>query len=489
MFPDIYKDIAKRTNGDIYSGVVGPVRTGKSTFIKRFMELLVIPNIENKYKKERATDELPQSGSGKSIMTCEPKFVPNEAVKIQLGENSSINVRLIDCVGYVVRTALGATEDGMDRMVQTPWDKEMLPFSRAAEIGTKKVITEHSTIGIVLTTDASITDIERSDYVSAEERVVEELKAYKKPFVIVLNSTHPENEETLKLKSELEEKYLVPVLCLDVLNMNLGDIENILTKVLYEFPIVDITYRIPKWAVNLSREHWLNTQIEDFISYTSRGDGKIRSVLDNLNYNLCESFNAEIDNIDLSSGTISSTINIDNNVFYKIMSEENNISLKNESDLFTLITELLKGKNEYDLFNVAISSANKDGYGLVSPTQKEIHLSTPEIYNDGGKYGVKLEASANILHIIKTEISSEVSPVIGNREECEGFYNKILTQYETDEEALWETEFFGRSLRSMIDDNIKNKLYNINDESKIKINKFIERVSNSKKGGLYILWI
>lgn len=489
MFSGIYEDISKRTNGDIYAGIVGPVRTGKSTFIKKFMELLVIPNIDNHFKKERAVDELPQSSSGRSIMTCEPKFVPNEAVKISIFENTFINVRLIDCVGYVVKDALGAEEDGLPRMVQTPWSANPMPFEKAAEMGTKKVISEHSTIGIVITTDGSITEIPRESYVPAEERVVAELKQLNKPFVMILNSTHPWADETTKLLEELEEKYLIPVIALDVLNMKLNDIENILSKVLYEFPVTEITYKIPKWAANLSKDHWLMTQIEDFIVSSSSGEDRIRNILDSLKGNVCDNFEPDIRTINLSTGMIITYIDIDNSVFYKIMSEENNITLKNESDLFILLTELLSAKSKFEVFNSAVSSALATGYGIVYPTFNELTLQSPEMINDSGKYGIRLKAGARALHIIESEVTAETSPIIGSEAECETFYNRVLTQYENAPSELWSTEIFGRTLSDMITDNIRTKLSSISDDTKQRMIKAIGKISNSKKGGLFIFWL
>ncbi len=488
MYSGIYEDISKRTNGDIYTGIVGPVRTGKSTFIKKFMELIVIPNIENKYKKERAIDELPQSGSGKSIMTCEPKFVPNEAVELKLNENTGIKVRLIDCVGYLVEGAIGATEDGVARMVQTPWSNDAMPFEKAAETGTRKVIEEHSTIGIVVTTDGSITDIPRTSYVNAEERVINELKEINKPFVIILNTTNPSGDETSRLINEMEEKYAVPVIALDVINMNISDIENILTKVLYEFPVSEISYKIPKWVANLSKDHWIMEQVEDFIMTSSKG-GIIRKIIDNIKDNVCESFEPNISNISLSNGNIETIINIDNNVFYKIMSEENNITLKNESDLFTVLTELMREKKKVDSFNTGLSSAFISGYGIVYPDFDSYSLEAPEIINDSGRYGIRLKAMADALHIISAKITAEVSPIIGSQEECENFFNNVLLKYENDPASLWETEIFGRKLSDMMKDNIITKLNSVNEDTKQRLIKTVNKISNGKKGGLIILWL
>ncbi len=489
MFTEIYEDIAKRTNGDIYAGIVGPVRTGKSTFISKFMELLVIPNIENKYKKERAIDELPQSAAGKSIMTCEPKFVPDEAACLMLNKSSFVKIRLIDCVGYLVEGAIGAFEDGISRMVKTPWSKEEMPFSSAAEIGTQKVISEHSTIGILVTTDGSITDIERENYIAAEERVINELKTIGKPFTIVLNSKHPDSLQTQKIKEELFEKYSVSVNAIDVLNMTLEDVEKIFTDVLYEFPVSEICYYIPKWVKNLANEHWINTQIEEFILKASMNNDSLNSVLRFIAANTSESFHAQADEILLSLGKISSSIHIDNSVFYKIMSEENSINVNNESDLFVIITALLKEKKYVSLLSNAVKEAKEIGYGIVYPDFNSLDLQTPEVFSDSGKYGISLKASANAFHIIKAEIESEISPVIGSEAECEIFFDKLIKQYKNTPSDLWDTEIFGRKLSEMVEDNIKNKLNSIGEETKQRMSRAVNRVSNAQKGGLFIFWI
>ncbi|MDR2519985.1 MAG: stage IV sporulation protein A [Eubacteriaceae bacterium] len=486
---NVYNDIKARTNGEIYVGIVGPVRTGKSTFIKKFMELLAIPNIDNRFKRERAIDELPQSGSGRTIMTAEPKFVPNEAVKIRMRDNTDISLRLIDCVGYLVPGALGAEEEGNARMVQTPWSDSAMPFEKAAEIGTKKVIAEHSTIGVIVTTDGSFTDIPREDYIEAEERVVTELKRINKPFVIVLNSSEPNSESCRALASSLEESYLIPVIALDVANLGLTDIENILTTVLYEFPVREIRYKIPKWAANLPTGHWLMVDIEDFIESSSNAASRIRSVRESLTRNASDAFEPSIEGINLSNGQITAEIAIDNAVFYRIMSDENDIMLRNESDLFTLLTELLSAKTKYDRFSSALSSANSSGYGIVYPTFDDMELTAPEMISEAGKYGIKIKASAPALHILSTEIFSEIAPIIGSESECETFYNRILTQYEGSQTDLWDTEIFGRKLSEMLTDNINLKLSTINEETKGKVMKIIDRISNNKKGGLFIFWL
>lgn len=489
MYSEIYEDISLRTGGDIYIGVVGPVRTGKSTFIKKFMELLVIPNIENKYRKDRAIDELPQSGSGKSIMTCEPKFVPNEAIEINIIDGAPMRVRLVDCVGYLVNGALGAYEDGMPRMVQTPWSDEAMPFEKAAEVGTKKVIENHSTIGIVITTDGSISDIERREYVSAEERVVSELKALNKPFIILLNSANPSSEITRSLRDELEEKYSTSVIVLDVLNMGTEDLNGIFTKVLYEFPVSEVTYRIPKWVSNLSEEHWLMSQIEDYIISASEKNNCVRSIANGINANVCENFDVAINSMDLSCGDVVCDVQIENDVFYKIISDENGISINNESDLFSVLTDLLKNKKSVEIFSIAKDEAEHGGYGIVYPDLTALDITPPEMFNDSGKFGISIKGTAQAMHIIKSDITSEISPVIGSEVECERFYDSLMDLYENNPKELWNTEIFGRKLLDMMSDNIKIKLNTINEDTKQRMVKVTNKISNSQKGGLLIFWI
>lgn len=489
MYSEIYEDISVRTGGDIYIGVVGPVRTGKSTFIKKFMELLVIPNIENKYRRDRAIDELPQSGSGKSIMTCEPKFVPNEAIEINIIDSAPLRVRLVDSVGYLVKGALGAYEDGEPRMVQTPWAEDAMPFEKAAEIGTQKVIENHSTIGIVVTTDGSISDIERRDYVDAEERVISELKSLDKPFIILLNSANPASTEVTNLRNELEEKYSTSVIALDILNMNLDDLNKIFTKVLYEFPVSEVTYRIPKWVSNLASEHWLMSQIEDYVISSSSENSCVRSIVNSIDSNVCENFDIIVDNMDLSCGNVVCDIQIENDVFYKIISDENDIVINNESDLFSILTELLKNKKSVEMFNLAKTEANRNGYGIVYPDLSSLAITPPEMFNDSGKFGISIKGTAKAMHLIESDITSEISPVIGSEAECERFYDSLMDLYENEPQELWNTEIFGRKLLDMMSDNIKIKLNTINEDTKQRMVKVTNKIANSQKGGLLIFWI
>lgn len=397
----VYEDIKARTDGDIYVGVVGPVRTGKSTFIKNFMDLLVIPNIENTYKRERARDELPQSAAGRTIMTTEPKFVPNEAIEITIGENLKLRTRLVDCVGYLVNNALGYMEDDVPRMVKTPWSDEEIPFEEAAEIGTRKVITEHSTIGILVTTDGSITEIPREDYVEAESRVVNELKELNKPFVIVLNTSKPYNQETQELAKELEGRYGVAVIPTDCTNLNTEDIDNIFGRILYEFPVERININFPEWIDGLDDNYELKKELFAEIKDAFKDIKTIKTI----NAGVARISKTEIivktiiDKIDLGTGTVSIEITLNNTLFYKILTEITGINMTSEADLFTTISNLSSIKKEYEKVAMALQEVKQKGYGIVMPSMEELILDEPEIVKQGSRFGVKLKARAPSIHL------------------------------------------------------------------------------------------
>lgn len=399
---NIYQDISERSGGDVYIGVVGPVRTGKSTFIKKFMDLLVIPNIGNVYQAERTRDELPQSAAGRTIMTTEPKFIPNEAIEISLGDNAKLNVRMIDCVGYIVNGSLGYMEDDAPRMVSTPWSSEPIPFFEAAEIGTKKVICEHSNIGLVITTDGSITEIPRDDYVEAETRVISELKEINKPFIVLLNSTAPDSIRAKNLKRELEEKHSVPVVCVNCAELEAEDINKIIETVLFEFPVREINLRVPSWVEGLSSEHWLKKSLYETVLNQADNVSKIRDARrfsDSLSgFDFLK--NTTIDGMDLGQGNIVCDLNLPENLFYQVLGEETGFKIEDEKALIELMKDLSKTKAEYDKISFALHEVREKGYGIVSPTTDELTLDEPKIVKQGGKFGVKLKASAPSIHIM-----------------------------------------------------------------------------------------
>ena len=482
----LYQDIANRTQGDIYVGVVGPVRTGKSTFIKRFMDLLVIPNIENEYKKERARDELPQSAGGRTIMTTEPKFVPNEAVEITIGDNLKLKTRLVDCVGYLVNNAIGYLEDDMPRMVKTPWFDEEIPFEQAAEIGTKKVIEEHSTIGILVTTDGSITDIPREDYVSAEERVVKELKELHKPFVIVLNSDDPFSDYTKELAKELEEKYQTSVIPTDCSRLDMEDINDIFGRILYEFPIEKMNINFPKWVDGLADSHWLKEELYNEIKEAFSNV----SILKQVDTGIAKLQSTQIINktvvneIRLGEGTVNVSINLYDELFYKVLTEISGVEINNEGDLFSTITTLAETKKEYDKIANALEEVKATGYGIVTPSIDELILDEPEIIKQGTRFGVKLRARAPSIHLIKAEIETEVSPIVGSEKQSEELVNYLLSGFEDDPKKIWESNIFGRSLHELVNEGLQAKLSKMPEDAQIKLQETLERIVNEGSGGL-----
>ena len=442
----VYEDIKARTDGDIYVGVVGPVRTGKSTFIKNFMDLLVIPNIENSYKRERARDELPQSAAGRTIMTTEPKFVPNEAIEITIGDNLELKTRLVDCVGYLVNNALGYMEEDVPRMVKTPWSDEEIPFEEAAEIGTRKVIQEHSTIGILVTTDGSITEIPREDYVEAESRVVNELKELNKPFVIVLNTNNPSSDETRSLANELEEKYGVSVIPTDCTNLNNEDINNIFGKILYEFPIERININFPSWIDGLDNDNELRQELFKEIKDAFKDVSTIKTINESV-ARISKTdiiVKTTIDKVDLGTGTVTIEISLNKMLFYKVLTEMTGIQMNNEADLFATIDNLSKVKKEYDKVSMALQEVKQKGYGIVMPSMEELILDEPEIVKQGSRFGVKLKARAPSIHMIRADIETEVSPIVGSEKQSEELVNYLLSEFENDPTKIWESNIFGK---------------------------------------------
>lgn len=482
----VYQDIAKRTDGDIYVGVVGPVRSGKSTFIKRFMDLLVIPNIDNEFKRERALDELPQSASGRTIMTTEPKFVPNEAVEITLGENIKLKTRMVDCVGYLVNNAIGYLEDDIPRMVKTPWSEDEIPFEEAAEIGTKKVIEEHSTIGILVTTDGSFSDIPREDYIQAEERVVSELKAIKKPFVIVLNSSEPSSDFAKELSIKLQTKYNVPVIPTDCSSLNLNDINKIFNKILYEFPIEQINLTFPRWVDTLSSEHWLKKEL--YLEVKNAFDNAF--LLKHIDSSISKIQKTEIiknttiKEITLGNGFVNVSVDLMDNLFYKVLTEISGVDISNEGDLFSTISTLAITKKEYDKISYALEEVKAKGYGIVTPSMDELILDEPEMVKQGSRFGVKLKAKAPSIHMIRADIETEVSPIVGSEKQSEELVNYLLSEFESDPQKIWESNIFGKSLHELVNEGLQNKLCRMPEDAQEKLQETLERIVNEGSGGL-----
>ncbi|WP_425446003.1 stage IV sporulation protein A [Dethiothermospora halolimnae] len=488
---NIYKDISERTDGDIYVGVVGPVRTGKSTFIKRFMELLVLPNIDNKYEKERANDELPLSGAGKTIMTTEPKFVPNSAVDLTIKENVNFKVRMVDCVGYLVNGALGHEEDNMPRMVSTPWYEKEIPFEEAAEIGTKKVINDHSTIGIVVTTDGSITDIERANYINAEERVIGELRELEKPFVILLNSKNPELDSTVALKENLEEKYGVPVVSVDCMKMDMDDINMILEKVLLEFPVKEINFNLPGWVDGLYNEHWIRKEILNSVKEVT-GNLQRLSEIENIPKHFKELDivnDANTKEINLGEGVADLEIDVDSKLFYDVLGELTGYEIDGDYQILGLITKLSQAKKEYDKVANALVEVRETGYGVVPPSLEELELAEPEIFKQGNRFGVKLRANAPSLHIIRTDITTEVSPLIGTEKQSEELAKYFLDQFESDPSKIWESNMFGKSLNDVVSEQLQSKLNMMPEDARYKMQRTLQRIVNEGGGSIICIII
>ncbi len=476
----IYTDIAKRTGGDIYIGVVGPVRTGKSTFIHKFLDTVVIPNIENEFDKARATDEAPQSATGKTIMTTEPKFVPDESVKIKLADSTELNVKLIDCVGYLVDGAIGAEEAGEERMVTTPWSENAMPFKSAAEIGTKKVIDEHSTIGILVTTDGSITDIPRESYVEAEERVAKALIEKKKPFAIVLNSATPENEDTRALAESLEEKYGAPCALVNLKNLSDVDAREILALVLSTFPMKKLVFKLPSWYEALPFDHKLHKNALELISAFSDKIEKIGDV----EKNSAEYTEISTEVINAGEGVAEFTIPAGEKEYYKTLSEFSGIEIDDEKTLFESFCELSKTDKEYKKVEKALADVKEKGYGIVMPSPEEMEIEEPKMQKQAGGWGVKVSAKANSIHMIRTELRTELCPVVGTQEQTDEVVKYLASEYEADKEKIWESNMFGKSVYDLVKDGMNAKLINLPDDSRAKLGETLERVINEGANGL-----
>ena len=483
---EIYQDIAKRTQGDIYIGVVGPVRTGKSTFIKKFMELLVLPNIEDSYKKERAIDELPQSASGKTIMTTEPKFIPNEAVEISLEQNIKMKARLVDCVGYLVSPALGYLEENMPRMVKTPWSEEEMPFETAAELGTKKVITEHSTVGIVVTTDGSITDIPRGEYLEAENRVVEELKEYNKPFIILLNCQNPKDVYSIELAQDLSNKYHTTVIPVNCLELSIDDINSIFSQLLYEFSIERVQINYPKWINGLSKDSELKQTLFEVVKNSFDNVSKIKDLQNSYKkMEQCEYIKkVNLEEVNLGNGIVSIEADLEESLFYEMLTSITGMQIKNEGELFSCMNEFSKIKKEYDKLSYALHEVNERGYGIVSPGIEDLILEEPEIVKQGQRFGVKLKAKAPSIHMMKITTETEVSPIVGSEKQSEDLVKYLLSEFENDPKKIWESNIFGKNLHEIVNEGLQNKLAKMPEEAQGKLRETLERIVNEGSGGL-----
>lgn len=483
---DILRDIAERTGGDIYLGVVGPVRTGKSTFIKRFMELLVLPNIVEFHERERAQDELPQSGAGRTIMTTEPKFIPSEAVEISIKEGIDMRVRLVDCVGYAVAGALGFEEEEGPRMVHTPWFDEEIPFQEAAEIGTRKVITDHSTIGIVVVTDGSITDLPRENYLDAEERVIFELKELNKPFIIVLNSVHPYAPETLALSEALGEKYNVSVIPANAYSMDHDDIMRVLQQSLYEFPVTEVNINLPLWIEELDNRHWLRSQCEESVKNAVSNVRRLRDIdmaVEELNKpEIVDT--VVLSHMDLGTGVAAIEIAVQDGLFHRVLEEVAGVPIEGDHTLLRLLKEYSYANREWNKVAFAVEEVKANGYGVVTPRLDEMMLEEPELIKQGGRFGVKLKASAPSFHLIRANISTEITPLIGTEKQCEELVRYILEEFEDDPQKIWQTNIFGKSLHELVQEGIQSKLYRMPENAQLKLQETLQRIANEGGGGL-----
>jgi len=486
---DLYKDIKERTGGEIYLGVVGPVRTGKSTFIKRFMDLLVIPQISEGEERKRTQDELPQSASGKTITTTEPKFIPKNAVKIKLSDEIQVNVRLIDCVGFLVEGATGHLEEEKERMVKTPWYNEAIPFTKAAEIGTQKVINDHSTIGIVVTTDGSIGELERDKYLPAEEKTIKELKKIMKPFVVLVNSVKPYSEETLQLVESIKEKYQVAAMAINCLQMKKEDIYQVLKKALYEFPITSMEFFLPKWVESLSGKHPLKLDIIE----------KIRNVMDKLD-KMSDVMMQEVDmtssyvkrcnctDISMAEGKVTYSCDVDEKYYYEMLSELTGEEIRNQYQLIDLLKEYKNKKQEYDQVQQALQDVRMTGYGVVTPKKEDIHLEEPQIVKHGNKYGVKIKAESPSVHMIRANVVTEIAPIVGSEQQAMDLINYIKDEI-SGGKGIWEINIFGKTVEQLIKDGIERKISAIGEESQQNLQESMQKILNDSNGGMIFIII
>lgn len=488
---DVFRDIATRTGGDIYIGVVGAARTGKSTFIKKFMDLLVVPNIEDENVKKRVIDELPQSGAGRTIMTTEPKFVPDEAVLVNIKEGIDVNVRLIDCVGFPIEGAVGYQDENGPRMVRTPWSEDEMAFEEAAEVGTRKVIEDHSTMGIVVITDGSVTDIPRENYLEAEEVAITKLKELGKPFVIVLNSRYPNEVETIELAQELEIQYEVPVIPVDCAQLSHGAIMQILEEALFEFPVIEVNVNLPKWIDELDEDHWLRKQFEDVVTEAIGQVKRLRDI-DGAIETLSRADNVQdvmLEQMDMGTGVANVEMSIDDGLFFRVLNEVSGYAIEGEHDLLKIINQLSHAKREFDKVEIGLNEVREKGYGVVPPILSEMVLEEPELIKQGGRFGVKLKASAPALHIIKTDVTTEITPLMGTEKQCEDLVRYMLEKFEENPAQIWEYDIFGKSLHELVRENIQSKLQRMPDNAQDKLQETLKRIVNEGSGGLICIII
>lgn len=483
---DLFADIANRTGGSIYIGVVGPVRTGKSTFIKRFMDLFVLPNIHDIHLRERTNDELPQSGAGRMITTTEPKFVPEEPVEIVLQDSVRFRVRLVDCVGYTVPGAKGYLDEDGPRMVMTPWFDHQIPFQEAAEIGTRKVISEHSTIGLVVITDGSVTDLERDDYIEAEERVIAELKELEKPFVVVLNTDQPHSSSALELASSLEERYQVKVVPLDCLRMSQNDIISLLQSALYEFPVREVNFRLPRWVEELTSDHWLRQDFESAVYQCVESIERLRDVDGSLSVlsssDVIESVRLQA--MDMGIGRVDIQLSADRALFYQVLAGMTGLEVDGDHHLIRLMQDLSIAKREYDKLAAALMQVRETGYGIVSPSLDDITFEQPELIKQGRHFGIRLTASAPSIHLIRANITTEVTPLVGTEKQGEELMQSLTEEFQEDPDALWSRDFLGRSLQDLVREGIQVKLNRMPENAREKLQETLSKIINEGSGGL-----
>ena len=487
---DVYKDIKARTGGEIYLGIVGPVRTGKSTFIKRFMEQLVLPELEDEHRKTRTRDELPQSAAGKTIMTTEPKFIPKEAALIHLNDEIQAKVRLIDCVGFMVNGAAGHEENDRERLVKTPWFEEEIPFTRAAEIGTRKVIKDHSTIGIVVTTDGSFGELKRDAYIDAEETAVRELKAIGKPFLILLNSSRPYSEETGKLAKAMQQHYGVTVLPVNCEQLKTEDIHHILELVLREFPVTEVDFYIPKWLEILPSSHWLKEQVVRRVRELMRGVSHMKDVPQEWSDGGTDSIRSmKVEHMNLSNGCVRVQVQTDDSCYYQILSDYAGITIEDEYQLMQKLKDLGCMQNEYNKVLNAMNQVRMKGYGVVTPDRSEIILDEPTVIKHGNRYGVKMKAEAPSINLIKAHIQTEIAPIVGSEQQAQDLITYMKENARNKEDGIWDTNIFGKSIEQIVEDGIQAKVSQMTEECQMKLQDALQKIINDSNGGMICIII